>query len=33
MRSLGAALAMESSPTPTGAAARTIVLAALAKMR
>ncbi|MGH9142918.1 MAG: hypothetical protein ACRD2I_17435 [Vicinamibacterales bacterium] len=33
MRSLHAALAMESSPTPTGEAARQTLLAALAKMR
>ena len=33
MRSLHAALSMESSPTPTGTAAARTVLAALAKMR
>jgi hypothetical protein len=33
MRSLSAALAIESSPTASSTAARTIVLAALAKMR
>jgi hypothetical protein len=33
MRSLHAALAMEAAPTPTGEAARKVLLAALAKMR
>jgi hypothetical protein len=33
MRSLGAALAMEAAPTPSGEAARTTLLAALATMR
>jgi hypothetical protein len=33
LRSLAAALAMESSPTPTGESARRTVLAALARMR
>jgi hypothetical protein len=33
MRSLSAALAMEAAPTPSGEAARRILLAALAKMR
>jgi hypothetical protein len=33
MRSLNAALAMESAPTPTGEAARQTLIAALAKMR
>jgi hypothetical protein len=33
MRSLCAALAMEAAPTPSGEAARTTLLAALAKMR
>lgn len=33
MRSLHAALSMEAAPTPAGDEARTILVAALAKMR